>query len=332
MRNLITIWGKEEVQHQVQKGHHNRDVFKHIAQKVQTGCYNTDWEECHVKTKWKKSQFKHRHDANKKSRTWRQTMPFHKDLSSFHAMDRAIEILHTYSTTGELEESLAGTAPEQEMQAGPRRIRQQGAQEQVPRGHSARAKLVKLGHEESFPLLLVPISSQDVRASVHLQLELSFSDFFSGIAKSREHGTQEQGKNSDATDNGIQDLGSKAAFSTSWAVPALWSSSPQTASEHTGPGHHSPHCCHGSSRPIPLMPLTAYPPRHGECPPCLLPVQWPLQKHNPCDPQLGLSTLLLITQEPSEDNMQPRKVQLTPAPVAVTGTPGERQSPWGAGA
>lgn len=31
MRDLITIWGKKETQHQLHKRHHNRDVFKHIS-------------------------------------------------------------------------------------------------------------------------------------------------------------------------------------------------------------------------------------------------------------------------------------------------------------
>ncbi|KYO21975.1 hypothetical protein Y1Q_0000621 [Alligator mississippiensis] len=36
MRDLIAIWGEEEFQHQFLKGHHNRDIFKCIAQQIQS--------------------------------------------------------------------------------------------------------------------------------------------------------------------------------------------------------------------------------------------------------------------------------------------------------
>lgn len=48
-----------------------------------------------------------------------------------------------------------------------------------------------------------------------LQLDLRTLDNFLGMAKSREHGIQEQGKSSDATEIRTQDLESKLVPSTS---------------------------------------------------------------------------------------------------------------------
>lgn len=42
MRDLITMWGEEEIQHQLIKGYHNRDVFKLIAQKMHAQDHNRD--------------------------------------------------------------------------------------------------------------------------------------------------------------------------------------------------------------------------------------------------------------------------------------------------
>lgn len=64
---------------------------------------------------------------------------------------------------------------------------QLGAHEQVKGGHRASDQLLESTYEASTPLVLVPGSSQDVGAKLHLQLDLSIFDIFSGMAKSREH-------------------------------------------------------------------------------------------------------------------------------------------------
>lgn len=48
--------------------------------------------------------------------------------------------------------------------------------------------------------MLLPILSQDVGANMHLQQDLSTFDLFSSMAKSGEHGRQEQGESSDTMD------------------------------------------------------------------------------------------------------------------------------------
>lgn len=63
MRDLIAIWGEEEFQHQFLKGHHNRDIFKCIAQQIQVWVHNRDWLQWCAKTKVIKSPYHHMHDA-----------------------------------------------------------------------------------------------------------------------------------------------------------------------------------------------------------------------------------------------------------------------------
>lgn len=52
----------------------------------------------------------------------------------------------------------------------------------------ARGQVLEPVHEESTPLVLVPASSQYMKAKVHLQLHLSVLDIFSGVAQSRSQG------------------------------------------------------------------------------------------------------------------------------------------------
>lgn len=54
---------KQESKDQLHKWHNNRDVFKHVAQKMQVQDHNR--VQCWKKKKWMKIQYKFMHDTNK---------------------------------------------------------------------------------------------------------------------------------------------------------------------------------------------------------------------------------------------------------------------------
>lgn len=77
--------------------------------------HKRDWEQYLTKTKWMKIQYKHVHDANKRSGAYRQAMPFYEEVPYFLAKDKIIiKTLHTYSTSRGWQESLVGNPPEEE--------------------------------------------------------------------------------------------------------------------------------------------------------------------------------------------------------------------------
>lgn len=135
------------------------------------------------KIKWMKIQYKCVHNTNKKFGAKRQSIPFSEELSHFFSMDRAITTSHMYSTTGELEESLAGASLEEEVQGGPRMKVQSGAWEQVPGVREVQGMLMGMVPKVSGLLVLVPSSSQDLRVKVHLQLDLNPPHIFSGTVE-----------------------------------------------------------------------------------------------------------------------------------------------------
>lgn len=65
VRDLITVWGVEKVQSQLQKRHYNRHIYTSITQQMKAPGHNRDWKQCRAKTKLMKSQFSQVQDANK---------------------------------------------------------------------------------------------------------------------------------------------------------------------------------------------------------------------------------------------------------------------------
>lgn len=75
--------------------------------------------------------------------------------------------------------------------------------------------MLELAHKNSSLLVLVPASSQDLRAKLHLQLDLSALDIL-GKFGSREHRMHALGESSDTMAIESQDLESELMPSTSW--------------------------------------------------------------------------------------------------------------------
>lgn len=116
MRDPLAVWGEQETQDQVHKVHCNRDMFKCVAQQMQAHGHSWVWMQCWAMMKWMKIQYKCGHGANEKSGGKGPNMPFYEELSFFLTTYRALTAVHMYSTTGEGEELLAGTAPQEEVQ------------------------------------------------------------------------------------------------------------------------------------------------------------------------------------------------------------------------
>lgn len=63
--------------------------------------------------------------------------------------------------------------------------------------------------KDSAPLLLIPISSQDLGMNLHVQQNLSSLDIFSGLIKIMEPSTPEQGESSNIMDAATQNMNPK---------------------------------------------------------------------------------------------------------------------------
>lgn len=86
--------------------------------------------------------------------------------------------------TGGGQEELSGrNPPQEEAQEGPRTTGQPDAQKQVPGGHRALGLLLAAVPKESIPLMLVSLSLYDLAVELHLHLDLSSLDIFSGMVK-----------------------------------------------------------------------------------------------------------------------------------------------------
>jgi len=48
---LITIWGQENIQRQLDRVNRNRDVYQHIAMELEDERYAKTWQQCQTKIK-----------------------------------------------------------------------------------------------------------------------------------------------------------------------------------------------------------------------------------------------------------------------------------------
>ncbi|XP_025050607.1 uncharacterized protein LOC102369102 [Alligator sinensis] len=97
MKDLLTIWGREENQQALRKSHRNKEVFQQIAVEMTACGHHRDWEQCRTKTKWMKSCYKKVRDKNRSCGGTRYTMSFYRELAHILKDDCG---LHTSSTFG----------------------------------------------------------------------------------------------------------------------------------------------------------------------------------------------------------------------------------------
>lgn len=111
-----------------------------------------------------------------------------------------------------------------------------------PQGHEAQGLLLEAVSEDYGLLVLVPGTSQDLGVEVHLQLDLRYFDIFSAMVKYTDHGTQEQGKSSDA----------KIILTRTW-TPVLCPPPHRIPlphpTKHAALEHHFQHSCYGCFAP-----------------------------------------------------------------------------------
>ena len=55
---LITIWGDEDIQNQLNGATRNKTIFETIAKKLQKNGYNSDWQQCRAKIQNLKAEYK----------------------------------------------------------------------------------------------------------------------------------------------------------------------------------------------------------------------------------------------------------------------------------
>jgi hypothetical protein len=112
---LITIWGDENIQDQLDGATRNKAIFETIAKKLQESGYNRDWQQCRAKLKnLKKLNTKKIKDHNGVTGNGRKTFKFYNKLDEIlgHRPSSAPAFLvdtgspsHGTTTTAQLQES-----------------------------------------------------------------------------------------------------------------------------------------------------------------------------------------------------------------------------------
>ena len=80
MSALITIWGDEYIQEQLDGATRIRTIFETIAKRLQESGYNRDWQQCRAKLKNLKAEYKKIKDHNGVTGNGRKTFKFYNKL------------------------------------------------------------------------------------------------------------------------------------------------------------------------------------------------------------------------------------------------------------
>ena len=77
---LLSIWGEESVQTQLDGAVRNKEVFVKISRKQSELGFTKDWKQCHIKVKNLKTSYKTVKDNNGVTWNGRKTFKFYKQL------------------------------------------------------------------------------------------------------------------------------------------------------------------------------------------------------------------------------------------------------------
>ena len=82
VRTLISIWGEDNIQEELDGAVRNQVIFNDIAAKMREKGYERDWQQCRTKIKNLKKEYRQIKDHNGQTGRGRKVCKFYKELDS----------------------------------------------------------------------------------------------------------------------------------------------------------------------------------------------------------------------------------------------------------
>ena len=79
-RTLISIWGEDNIQDQLDGAVRNQTIFDNIATKMREKGYERDWQQCRTKIKNLKKEYRQTKDHNGQTGRGRKVCKFYREL------------------------------------------------------------------------------------------------------------------------------------------------------------------------------------------------------------------------------------------------------------
>ena len=80
VRTLISIWGEDNIQDQLDGAVRNQTIFNNIATKMREKGYERDWQQCRTKIKNLKKEYRQTKDHNGQTGRGRKVCKFYREL------------------------------------------------------------------------------------------------------------------------------------------------------------------------------------------------------------------------------------------------------------
>ena len=82
VRALISIWGEDNIQEELDGAVRNQVIFNNIATKMHERGYERDWQQCRTKIKNLKKEYRQTKDHNGQTGRGRKVCKFYKELDN----------------------------------------------------------------------------------------------------------------------------------------------------------------------------------------------------------------------------------------------------------
>lgn len=112
MKALISIWGDDKVQRELDGAVRNKQIYTSISRKMMKLGYERDWQQCKTKVKNLKGEYRKIKDHNGQTGKGRKTCRFYTELDRILGARPASVPCHTIDT------SASGSNPPEEKTIG----------------------------------------------------------------------------------------------------------------------------------------------------------------------------------------------------------------------
>ena len=82
VRALISIWGEDNIQEELDGAVRNQVIFNNIATKMRERGYERDWQQCRTKIKNLKKEYRQTKDHNGQTGRGRKVCKFYRELDN----------------------------------------------------------------------------------------------------------------------------------------------------------------------------------------------------------------------------------------------------------
>ena len=82
VRALISIWGEDNIQEELDGAVRNQVIYSTIARKMQQKGYEREWQQCRTKIKNLKKEYRQTNDHNGQTGRGRKSCKFYKELDA----------------------------------------------------------------------------------------------------------------------------------------------------------------------------------------------------------------------------------------------------------